>query len=270
MNPSMSKKALARSCGVSRSTLYYRSKQEQKDWHTRQLIEGVLREHQSYGHKRIALELTINKKRVLWVMKKYGIKPYRRMAAKPHKKVRKPDFVFPNLLLTECPQYPGHIYASDFTHVKFQGKWLYVATVLDLFTREIVGFAVSLRHDRTLVMQAFLAALQHRPRPAIIHSDRGSEYTSADYVALVHSVGTRLSMSAPGCPWENGYQESFYNQFKVDLGDPNRFDTLGELMYAVYQTIHVYNNSRIHTALKQAPRAFARQCATLESSERVS
>lgn len=270
MNCTMSKAALAQSCEVSRSTLYYTSKQEMKDWHTKTLIEGVLRVHQSYGHKRIAIALGINKKRVLRVMKKYGIKPYRRVSVKPCKKERKPECVFPNLLLVECPQYPGHIYASDFTHVKFHGKWVYVATALDLFTREIVGYAISMRHDRTLVMQAFLAALQHHPRPLIIHSDRGSEYTSEDYVTLVHSVGTQLSMSAPGCPWENGYQESFYNQFKVDLGDPNRFESLGELVHAIYQTIHVYNTSRIHTALKQAPQAFARQCATLKSSERVS
>lgn len=266
----MSKDGLARVCGISRSTLYYQSKQEAKDWHTKTLIETALREHQSYGHKRLAVHLGINKKRVLRAMKKYGIKPYRRVAAKPHKKERKPEYVFPNLLLTECPQYPGHIYASDFTHVKYKGRWVYVATVLDLFTREVVGFAVSLRHDRMLVMQAYLGAVTHHGRPLIIHSDQGSEYTSEDYVALVHSTGTQLSMSAAGCPWENGYQESFYGKFKIDLGDPNRFDSLGELVHVIYQTIHIYNTSRIHTALKQAPQAFARQYAMMKSSEEVS
>lgn len=266
----MSKEEIARSCGISRSTLYYQGKQEAKDWHTKTLIETALREHQSYGHKRLALHLKINKKRVLRVMKKYGIKPYRRVAAKPHKHERKPEYVFPNLLLTEYPQYPGHIYASDFTHVKYKGRWVYVATVLDLFTREVVGMAVSLRHDRMLVMQAFLAARTHHGRPHIIHSDRGSEYTSEDYMALVHSAGTQLSMSAAGCPWENGYQESFYGKFKVDLGDPNRFDTLGALVHAIYQTMYIYNTSRIHTALKQAPRAFARQYAKMKVSEELS
>jgi putative transposase len=133
-----------------------------------------------------------------------------------------------------------------------------------------VGFAVSLRHDRMLVIQAYLGAVTHHGRPLIIHSDQGSEYTSEDYVALVHGTGTQLSMSAAGCPWENGYQESFYGKFKVDLGDPNRFDSLGELVHAIYQTIHTYNTSRIHTALKQAPQAFARQYATLKVSEEVS
>jgi putative transposase len=266
----MSKGALARSCGISRSTLYYVSKQDAKDWHTKTLIEAALREHQSYGHKRLALHLHLNKKRILRVMKKFGIKPYRRIAPKPYKHERKSEYVFPNLLLTNCPSFPGHIYASDFTHVKFKGRWVYVATVLDLFTREIVGFAVSLRHDRMLVMQAFLSAVEHHGRSLIIHSDQGSEYTSEDYVALVHSVGTQVSMSAAGCPWENGYQESFYGKFKVDLGEANRFTTLGELVHAIYQTIHIYNTSRIHTALRQAPRAFARQYATLKVSETVS
>ncbi|HEY9583753.1 MAG TPA: integrase core domain-containing protein, partial [Candidatus Paceibacterota bacterium] len=65
------------------------------------------------------------------------------------------------------------------------------------------------------------------------------------------------SRSAPGCPWENGYQESFYDKFKIDLGDPNRFEILGELVYEIYRLIRVYNNTRIHTALKMSPVQFA-------------
>ena len=77
-------------------------------------------------------------------------------------------------------------------------------------------------------------------------------------MTIVQSVGTLISRSAPGCPWENGYQESFYGKFKVDLGDSSRFETLGELVYEIYRTIWVYNNSRIHTALNMSPREFAR------------
>lgn len=256
----------ARACGISRHPLYYTAKQEARDWDTKVMIELALREHPSYGHKRLALHLKINKKRVLRVMKKFGIKPYRRVA-KPKKVNRKSDVAYHNLLLAEHPSYPHHIWASDFTHVKFHERWIYVATIIDLFTREVVGFAVSTRHDRQLVMQAFLCAVQHHSRPAILHSDHGSEYTSQDYTTLVESLGTAISMSAPGCPWENGYQESFYGKFKTDLGDPNRFDTLGELIGEMYQTIHIYNTSRIHTALKMAPLAFARQYAMLKVSE---
>jgi transposase InsO family protein len=74
---------------------------------------------------------------------------------------------------------------------------------------------------------------------------------------LCISLGIRQSMSHTGCPWENGYQESFYSQFKVDLGDPNRFERLGELVYEIYRCIYVYNTSRIHTALKMPPQIYA-------------
>ena len=66
-------------------------------------------------------------------------------------------------------------------------------------------------------------------------------------------------MSQKGCPWENGYQESFYDKFKVDLGDPNRFNHLGELVWAIYKTIYDYNNTRIQTTLKMPPAEFAKR-----------
>ena len=71
-------------------------------------------------------------------------------------------------------------------------------------------------------------------------------------------------MSEKGSPWENGYQESFYSHFKVDLGDTNRFETLGELVYEIYQTIFRYNNRRIHTALKMPPIIYANQFLIVE------
>ena len=77
-------------------------------------------------------------------------------------------------------------------------------------------------------------------------------------------------MSKPGCPWENGYQESFYNQFKIDLGDPDRFNNLGELIYNIHRTIFIYNNSRIHSKLKMPPIEFGRQYNLSMLVERVS
>ena len=95
------------------------------------------------------------------------------------------------------------------------------------------------------------------PRPMIFHSDNGSEYNSEIFIQALETVGISISRSAPGCPWENGYQESFHSQFKVDFGDPGRFKTIGELVYEIYQTIYRYNHTRIHTALKMPPVQFA-------------
>jgi len=255
----MNKKELAEVLGVSRSLLYYKHKQKDKDWKLKIEIEKVLRDNKSYGHKRIALKLKINKKRILRVMKIYGIKPYRRRGKKWRKSKKNPLTAFTNLLLTEFPKKLNQIWVSDFTYLPFKGSWIYLATVMDLFNREIVGFSVLKNHSSQLTISALLSAIHKHPPAEIIHSDQGSEYLSKDYISLARSLGIRLSMSEKGSPWENGYQESFYSQFKVDLGDTNRFDTLGELVYEIYQTIWKYNNERVHTALKMPPIQFANQ-----------
>lgn len=255
--------------GFSRTHQYYEHKQPAKDWETKQLIELALRERPSYGHKRLAIHLKLNKKRILRVMKLFGIKPYRRTIPKLYPKPK--DSLFPNYLITETPLGPGDIYASDFTYLQYHGQWVYVATVLDVFTREILGVSVLTTHHTQLVINALASAVLHRPPPRIIHSDQGSEYTSKDYTNLVQSLGIIQSMSALGCPWENGYQESFYKGFKLDLGDPHRYETFGELVAGIYQTINYYNQNRIHSALKQPPRLFKEQFeVSLGNSEKVS
>lgn len=259
MKYSNNRRSQAEDLGISRSNLYYKPKQARKDWLTKVLIEECLKDNHSYGHKRLALHLKINKKRVLRVMKLFGIKPYRRRDTKPKRSRGKTSIEHPNLLLGTSPLYPNNIWASDFTYLWFLGSWLYVATVIDLYTRKIVGLAISRNHDRWLVTEALLSSLQNHGRPDIIHGDHGSEYCSKDYQSILIEIGIKPSMSAKGCPWENGYQESFYNQFKVELGDPARFKTIGELTAEIYKVIYYYNNKRIHTSLKMAPIAFAKR-----------
>ena len=98
--------------------------------------------------------------------------------------------------------------------------------------------------------------------PAYCHSDQGSEYDSYKYKDLIKSHHTQVSMSKKASPWENGYQESFYNNFKTDLGlEFERFQTIGELIEAIHQVIFYYNNQRIHTTLKMPPAKFNQQIA---------
>jgi putative transposase len=253
---SSNKTLVARELGISRGTLYYQSKQETKDWQTKILIEKVLRDNQSYGHKRLAIHLKLNRKRILRVMKKYGIKPYRRRRRKWLKFKTKTE-EYPNLLISNRPLYPNHIWVSDFTYLGFQKQVVYVATVMDIFNKKIIGLAVLTNHSMQLTINALLSALNHNSRPEIFHSDNGREYDARDFKTILTNLSIQISRSKKGCPWENGYQESFYDKFKIDLGDPNRFNTLGELVSAIYQTIYYYNNSRIHTTLKMSPHQFA-------------
>jgi transposase InsO family protein len=246
----------ARELEVSRQSLYYKQKKPDQDWQTKCLIEEVLRLHPSYGHRRLAIHLRMNKKKVRRVMRIFGIEAHRRRTQK-WKRTSNIKVVYPNLLMTTYPAYENHIWAADFTHLPFQGKTVYIATVLDLFTRKVVGISIYTNHATQLVLSAYMNAIYSNPRPEIFHSDNGSEYNSYLYIKALNTLGIKISRSKPGCPWENGYQESFYSQFKIDFGDPSRFKTLGELVYEIYQTIYRYNHTRIHSALKMSPIQFA-------------
>jgi putative transposase len=254
-----SKTELAKKLGIGRSTLYYKRRLDAVDEELRKQILVVLGIHTSYGHKRIAPEFPLSKKRILRVMKKFGIKPYRRRPKKPRKKEDegKEEVVFKNEIINLCPIRPNVVWASDFTYIKFEGRFIYLATIIDIFTREIIGWNISTRHDTQLVLGAIKHAIKRTgTRPIYLHSDQGSEYDAKAYEEYVLEKGIIISMSRKSSPWENAFQESFYSQFKVDLGVVSRFETVEELMEEIYQTIYYYNNSRMHTSLKTNPVAF--------------
>lgn len=246
----------ARELQVSRQSLYYKQKKPEEDWKLKQRIEEVLREYPSYGSRRISLHLKLNRKKVKRVMNLFGIKAYRRRGRKWLKQ-KKIEHKFPNLLLSEYPSYRKKIWVSDFTLINYFDKKVYLCTVMDLWNREIVGLSVLTNHSLELVLNAFLLSLHSHSRPEMFHSDNGSEYDSKAFIQTLTELNIKISRSKPGCPWENGYQESFYSQFKVDLGDPNRFETTGELIYNIYHQIYTYNHTRIHTSLKMSPIEFS-------------
>lgn len=255
-NPRVPKTLRARELGVSRGSLYYHPKLPARDWKLKCEIEMVLREQPGYGSPRISWALKRNHKPIERVMQLFGIKAYRRSAKGWHKP-RAIPIQYPNLLLTTMPLWRGHLWATDFTELWWKEKKVYVATVIDLYTREIMGTSISMRKGVQLTAAALWNALLANPRPLIFHSDNGSEYRARGFTHILTSIGSLISRSKPGCPWENGYQESFYGKFKIDLGDSHRFASFGELLAEVYRTIWKYNHTRIHSALKMPPRQFA-------------
>jgi len=181
------------------------------------------------------------------------------------KKPKKPEDLaqapmnIPNLVQGIVIDAPNQVWFSDFTYLPYYGRFVYLATLEDVFTRQVVGWEVSIRHNVDLVAQALLNALNNHPAPAITHSDQGSEYRSKLYLNLLKSFNIKPSMSQKASPWQNGYKESFYSGFKLELGHPECYLTLGELIEAIAQQIHYYNNLRIHTALKCPPAVFAQR-----------
>lgn len=213
----------------------------------------------AYGSPRISMALTANHKKVERIMKRNNIKAFRRRRKhyKPEDKNQTPAH-YPNLLAKLCVISPRIAYATDFTYIDFQGSFIYVATVIDLFSREIVGWDISARHTAAMMKRCLQMAFK-KGIPVLLHSDQGSEMKSKTYVVYAEDHGVKISMSAKACPWQNGFQESYYNGFKLDLGDPSRFQCKGELIEAVIQTINYYNHNRIHTALKTSPSKYFEQ-----------
>jgi len=218
-----------------------------------------LRLNPSYGYRRVSLSLNEGKKKTRRVMRKFGIKPYKRKARwRKRRDERRREAPYQNLIKAICPIKPNLIWATDFTYIRYQGKFVYLATFIDLYTREIVGWSISNKHTKQLIFNALFDAIQNTGQlPKVIHSDQGTEYTSQEHINLLKNLNIQVSMSKKASPWENGYQESFYNNFKTDLGlEIDRFNTLGELIEGIHQTINYYNQHRIHTTIKTSPFKF--------------
>lgn len=148
-------------------------------------------------------------------------------------------------------------WVQDFTYIDFMGIRVYIATVLNIKTRQILGWSVSLRHDQALVHAAILDALSKYTPPSILHSDQGTEYLSYKLRDLCLKMEITLSCSDRGSPWQNGFKERFYGTFKDELGDANKFKDLAELYEGIALTIYYYNHKRIHTSIKMSPAAYA-------------
>lgn len=171
----LAKTQLAVSLGVSRQSLYYQPKRPVADEATKLQIEHVMKANPAYGHKRIATDLKVNHKKILRVMKLYGLKPRRRRIRPPPKTddLGKAPTGYPNLIKYLCPIRPNVVWAVDFSFFKYRGIWYYLATVMDLFTREIIGFAFSRYYNKELVLAALAEAVKNQGRyPLYHHSDQ--------------------------------------------------------------------------------------------------
>ncbi len=148
-------------------------------------------------------------------------------------------------------------WVQDFTYLWFERSWVYLAVILDLKTRQVVGWSLGLSHSSELTYKALLDALSRHKSPTILHSDQGSEYLSTRHQALCQRMGITLSCSAKSSPWQNGYMERWFETLKLELGQLNQFENLPQLHEGIALTIHYYNTKRIHTALKMPPAVYA-------------
>lgn len=221
-------------------------------------LTELLKAHPHYGHRRVGMALGIGKNRAKRLMQTYDLhaqpSPHQRHY-KQHSGVR---LAPPNVLKDEAvvAVVPNQVWACDFTYLHCLSRWYYVSTVIDVYTREIVGWGISIHHDTGLILSALYDALSKQHTPAILHFDRGSEYLSGQHLDLLERLEIRPSASALGSPWQNGFQERFYGSFKTELGSLKAIQNEGELFERIAVTLNYYNTKRIHTKLRTNPRQF--------------
>jgi transposase InsO family protein len=232
--------------------------------------------HQSnYGVVRLALALEWSNKKTRRIRNLANVVAFRRQKKRRTKpgvpEVTAPENALKQFMDFKNPNRPqdGQTYermvesgawVQDFTHIWFMGQWMYVATIMELKTRQILGWSVGLQHDTELVYKAMLDALSKHAPPPILHSDQGSEYLSYRLQDLCRELGIILSCSDRGSPWQNGFKERFYGTLKDELiavGNFKNTKDIAELYEAIAKTIHYYNHDRIHTRLKMSPVAYA-------------
>lgn len=233
--------------------------QQLKDEALKKDIEKVWIKDPGYGHKRLGWKLKVNHKRVRRVMRKFGIKPPRRKVffyttrSTSHHN-------YTNLINNFTPNYPHDLWCSDLSYFKYRGRIFYLATIEDIFTRQVVAFNVGIKHDSALVLKTIQEAILNTKKlPLIFHSDQGTEFMARVCTDYLESLDVKISVSDKASPWQNGYQESFFGRFKDEIGDLDRFETIGKLIEAIFHQIHYYNNERIHTALRMPPAVYAKQ-----------
>ena len=148
------------------------------------------------------------------------------------------------------PKKPNRVYAGDITYIKTDEGWLYLAIVMDLFSRQIVGWSMADHMKTSLVNDALQMVIQQRklPRGLLWHTDRGSQYASKEHRDLLVQHGIRQSMSRKGNCWDNAVSESFFHTLKTELTYHHRYSTREQARASIFEYIVFYNRIRIHSA----------------------
>jgi len=252
--------------GIARSTYYHRPKQpcfkeQLKEADLRDRIEEIVVEYPRYGYRRVTQELkregwTLNHKRVARVMREESLQCQIKRRWVKTTDSDHPYPVYPNLLEGLTAARPNEAWVADITYIRILTGFLYLAVILDLFSRKVIGWAISQHIDTELTLAALRMALEERKPPSgcIHHSDRGVQYACHAYVDELRAAGIQISMARKGNPYDNAAAESFMKTLKYEEVHLWDYRTVHDVKKRVpYFLEEVYNHKRLHSALGYCP-----------------
>lgn len=245
---------------------YYRhwqaSAPRQEETGLRDQVQRLALAHRHYGYRRIAALLrregwSVNHKRVLRLMREDNLLCLRQRAFVPPTTDSRHGWrVYPNLAWRLQPMAVNRLWVADITYVRLAEEFVYLAVLLDAFSRRVVGWALETHLRASLALAALDMALASRkPAPGLVHhSDRGVQYACADYIARLEANGIQPSMSRTGCPYDNAMAESFMKTLKQEEVDGSAYRDVHHARQQIAHFIEeVYNRQRLHSALDYRP-----------------
>jgi transposase InsO family protein len=257
--------SITRACSaleLSRDS-YYKWKNKERSTSDSPLIKeikAVAEEFPFYGYRRITREMKnrnfyVNHKKVLSIMKENNIICRRKKRFKPVTTQSDHEYeIYPNLIETIDITGLNQIWVSDITYVYLQDDFVYLATILDLFSRKCIGWNLSRNIDTLLTLGALNRAVNSRKKIGfsnlIHHSDRGVQYAAGDYVQRLNELGISISMSKKGVPYDNAFAESFMKTIKVEEVYIKDYETFEDALKNIKHFIEkVYNAKRLHSGI---------------------
>ena len=246
---------------LAASSFYHKPKDKtekaRQDADLRDRIEAICVEFPRYGYRRVTAELhrvniRVNHKRVLRIMKESDLlcRVKRRRVKTTDSKHRFPRY--PNLIKGLVIKCLNQVWLSDITYIRIRTGFVYLAAILDAYSRKVIGYAISMSLDTALTLQALRMAISRRqPGPGVIHhSDQGVQYASGEYVEELKRYGFQISMARTGNPYENAMMESFFKTLKYEEVYLWEYETYQDVVARLpYFIEEVYNRKRLHSGI---------------------